>query len=348
MRLSLLGLASCLALTSACLRGQAGDERGASVAQDKPAGRRPARGAKAAATVEETEADSSGEQVWADPKGVTPPPPPVVPWGLVGREGGQVQRLWFALTGDTRPGWCDQTEDYPTATILKIAQSMKALHVQFGLDLGDHMFVCNGSQKDAQIQMGHYMDALAQGPSTFWMTLGNHECAHAYRRGPCVPGDTDVNFVTYMSALGRKYPWYATDVQTSMGLARFVFVADDAWTYGQRDWLEQVLADADAHAKYTIVSRHHPMNPLLASPDTIDAVILRHKYSLLLTAHEHTYRHDRDSLDGRSVVVGIGGGPSQRPPGFATVLQNKDGTLAFVLRDIDGNPVGQPWSVPPQ
>ena len=275
--------------------------------------------------------------------------PPVVPWGTVGREGGTVQRLWFALTGDTRPGECDDTQHYPAPVIDQIARSMKALHVQFGLDLGDHMFVCNGSASEAKIQMGEYMGALAGGPQTFWMTMGNHECGHLREWGVCLPGlGADANYDVYMSALKRPLPWYFTDVKTSQELDRFVFVADDAWCREQADWLEATLTDADTHARYTIISRHHPMDGSRMGRHPVVQAILRHKYSLLLTAHLHTYRHDPDSLGGRAVIVGVGGGPSDSPPGFATVLQNKDGTLSFVMRDIEGNPVGEPWSVTPQ
>ncbi len=293
----------------------------------------------------------AGERDFPPPPPLAPdagPPSVVVPWGTVGREGGTVQRLFFGLTGDTRPGRCDETERYPAATIAQIARSMKALHVQFGLDLGDHMFVCNGSAEEARVQMADYMAGLAQGPSTFWMTMGNHECGHLYRGGPCFPGDGDANFTAYMSALARPRAWYATDVHTSLGLARFVFVADDSWDTAQATWLERVLADADINARYTIVARHHPVEGDKTGSPQIVSMILRHKYSLVLTAHLHTYEHDADSHNGRTVVVGVGGGPSQVPPGFATVLQNKDATLTFVMRDVDGNPVGEPWSVPPQ
>ena len=276
-------------------------------------------------------------------------PPVVVPWGTVGRDGGTVQRLWFALTGDTRPGECDETDRYPTETITSIAKAMKSLHVQFALDLGDHMFVCNHSVRDAQIQMGNYMGAIAQGPSTFWMTMGNHECGHIRKWGGCMPGmPPDANFDAYMAALRRPMPWYAVDVKTSQGLARFVFVADDAWCPAQAEWLERVLADADVNARYTIIARHHPVGDNREAFRLSANVILRHKYSLILTAHLHTYRHDEGSLGGRTAIVGVGGGPSDSPPGFATVLQNKDGTLTFVMRAISGNPVGQPWTVGPQ
>ena len=301
-----------------------------------------------AAIPEHSEPSAAGEKTFAPPGTGTAAPPVVVPWGKVDREGGTVQRLWFGLTGDTRPGACDDTEHYPAETIAQISRSMKALHVQFGLDLGDHMFVCNGSKEEAKIQMDEYMAGLAQGPSTFWMTMGNHECGHLYHFGPCFPGDDDANFDAYMKALARPRAWYATDVHTSMGLARFVFIADDSWDSAQATWLEHVLADADVNAKYTIVSRHHPMDGDRNGPQQVINMIRRHKYSLILTAHLHTYEHDAEALGGRSVIVGVGGGPSHVPPGFATVLQNKDATLSFVMRDIDGNPVGEPWTVPPQ
>ena len=290
----------------------------------------------------------------ADGPSAPPPAPPgappvVVPWGTVGRDGGTVQRLWFALTGDTRPGGCDETSDYPTETITSIARAMKSLHVQFALDLGDHMYVCNGSAEDARQQMQSYMGAIAQGPEVFWMTMGNHECGHLRKWGGCMPGmPPDANFDAYMAALKRPMPWYAVDVKTSQGLARFVFVADDAWCPAQRDWLERVLADADVNARYTIIARHHPVDDNREAFRQSAGVILRHKYSLILTAHLHTYRHDPGTLGGRTAIVGVGGGPSDSPPGFATVLQNKDGTLTFVMRDLAGNPVGEPWSVAPQ
>ena len=112
------------------------------------------------------------------------PDPGAVPSGTVGGGGGTVDRLWFATTGDTRPAECDQTNAYPKAAIAQIAAAMKTLRVQFTLDLGDHMFVCNQSDAEARQQMGFYMNAIAQGPSTWWMTMGSAVCcAHRSRIG---------------------------------------------------------------------------------------------------------------------------------------------------------------------
>src|SRR5438552_3178996 len=213
------------------------------------------------------------------------PDPGDVPAGSVGEDGGRVDRLWFAITGDTRPGSCNRTEDYPSAAIGQIARAMKALRVQFALDLGDHMYVCNQSLLEAQAQMRLYLDAVAQGPPVWWMTMGNHECGNEAPPYSCFAGRGDANFTAYMAALRRPLPYYATDVQTSLGKARFVVIADDSWDGAQADWLESTLAAADATARYTVVARHHPVTGPRTGNSRIVQAIAHHKYSLILTAH---------------------------------------------------------------
>jgi hypothetical protein len=292
-----------------------------------------------------------------DPDAALPgtPDPGVLPRGTVGANGGTVERLWFATTGDTRPAGCNATSEYPQAAMARIAAAMKALEVQFAVDLGDHMYVCGdvGGLTSAQLdvaareQMGLYMSAIGAGPAAWWMTMGNHECGAAYAGGGCaVGGPHDANFAAYMAALRRPQPWYANDVQTAQGLARFVVIADDAWSDAQSAWLSSTLDDADARAKYTILVRHHPVQGANTGRAEIVNLLRRHKATLLLTAHRHGYEHDAESWQGRSVVVGLGGAGGKW--GFATVLQNVDGTLTFVQRDANGNPAGAPWSVGPQ
>src|SRR6266481_2641971 len=276
------------------------------------------------------------------------PDPGEVPAGSVGDDGGRVERLWFATTGDTRPGFCDRTDDYPSAAIGQIARAMKALRVQFALDLGDHMYVCNQSLLEAQAQMRLYMGAVAQGPPTWWMTMGNHECGNETPPYSCFAGRPDANFAAYMAALRRPLPYYATEVQTSLGKARFVVVADDSWDSAQADWLEGTLAAADATARTTIIARHHPVTGARTGNPRIVQAIARHKYSLILTAHSHLYAHDAVAFGGRSAIVGLGGASAAVPPGFATLLQNPDGSLTFVRRDATGNPIDVPWTVAPQ
>ena len=272
----------------------------------------------------------------------TTPDPGPVPAGTVGVNGGSVERLWFATTGDTRPPQCDQGDRYPREAIARIARSMKALRVQFAIDLGDHLFVCGGGDAEARRQMGSYMEAVAQGPATFWMTMGNHECGGAV----CLVGGAhDANFAAFLSALQRPRPWYWNDVATSLGSARLVVIADDSWDEAQARWLEAALAEADARAKYTIVARHHPLQGSRTGPAEILDILRRHRLSLILTAHNHDYEHDPAFWDGRSVVVGLGGAGGRW--GFGTVLQQPDGRLEFVRRDASGNPVGTAWSVAP-
>jgi len=258
-----------------------------------------------------------------------------------------VDRLWFATTGDTRPAECDQTNAYPKAAIAQIAAAMKALRVQFTLDLGDHMYVCNQSDAEARQQMGFYMEAIAQGPSVWWMTMGNHECgSSAYPYACFIGGPPDANFSAYMAALRRPLPYYANDVQTSLGLARFVVIADDSWNATQAAWLRDTLTDADARATYTIVARHHPVQGTRTGVPEILSVLQQHKYAMILTAHNHEYQHDSATWQGRSAVVGLGGAGGKW--GFGTVLQASDRRLVFVQRDANGNPIGAPWMVGPQ
>jgi hypothetical protein len=265
----------------------------------------------------------------------------------VGTDGGTVERLWFATTGDTRPGNCDDTTAYPRAAITEIAKSMKALKVQFALDLGDHMYVCNGSVSEAQIQMGYYTDAISGGPAPYFMTMGNHECGHFSSSGGyygCFGTSADANYDTYMAALGRPKPYYSFDVATNAGLARFVIIADDAWNSTQKAWLQATLTEADTKAAYTFIARHHPTTGSRTGNAEILTTIEAHKYSLILTAHSHQYARGADH-GGRAPIIGIGGAPGSTPPGFATILQQTDGSLQFTLRDAVGNPVGAPWVV---
>lgn len=279
--------------------------------------------------------------------------------GGVTLNGGSVDRLYFAMTGDTRPPLCDlfllgSGNDYPSAVISQLAQQMEAQQTQFVLDLGDHMFVCFGGASEAQSQMSAYTAAISPISVPYFMSMGNHECAFALGGslddcGADNPGDPV--FTTFMGALApvSPLPYYARDIQTSQGLARFVFVADDAWNDSQSAWLESTLADADQNAKYTIIARHHN---LAASTSgnyaAIVSIIQAHKYALHLTAHEHTYLHDT-VLDpsGRTAVVGTGGSNDATMNGYATVVQGLDGNLYFTMYDSSTNAPVDAWTVGP-
>ncbi len=266
----------------------------------------------------------------------------------VGPSGGTVTLLRFALTGDTRPPQCGQTTQYPTAIIDAIADAATAQHAQFGLDLGDHMFVCNNDLQAATAQMNLYTGATGRFSGTWFMTMGNHECTS----GPCLLGSQNANYVAYMRALApvASKPYYAFHVETSLGRVTFVIIADNAWDSAQQQWLESTLTDADAHATYTIVARHHPEGDTsVASNPTSMSIVRQHKFALFLTGHTHEYHHQTTD-NGRDVVIGIGGAPLLSAGtfnGYAMVEQLPTGRLQVSVYNLAGNLLQDQWSVGP-
>src|SRR5205085_7252709 len=108
-------------------------------------------------------------------------------------------------------------------------------------------------------------------------------------------------YTAYNEALAslsqQALPYYKVDVQTRLGLARLVFIADNWYDSTAQSWVENTLSDADAHAKYTIIVKHHPIAETVGSlrigPTWSYNLITsgRHKYTLVLTAHAHDYDH---------------------------------------------------------
>jgi hypothetical protein len=253
------------------------------------------------------------------------------------------------MTGDTRPPACDQNGSYPTAVHAQIVAAMGKLGPQFGLDLGDHMYVCGQSLANAQLQMGYYTQGLKGFPSYFAMTMGNHECEGGK---DCSANTTDVNYSTFLAALQQvsqqAQPNYALQIHTRLGRATVVVVADNSFSSADQAWLARTLADADANSKYTLIAKHHPVTGTRPGPAVVWQTIQPHKYSLLLMAHNHDYEHSGSNVtsDGRGVICGLGGANTSHT-GFCRVQQAADGTLHFTQYDVNANP-GDTWSVPPQ
>jgi hypothetical protein len=278
--------------------------------------------------------------------------------GGVSNDGGTVDRLYFALTGDSRPPICDlffvgKGFDYPTANVTKLAQQMEARQTQFALDLGDHQFVCVGGITEAQTQIGAYVTAMANFKAPFFMSMGNHECVFALggTLDDCGANNpSDPAYTAFMQALASvsPKPYYSVDIQTSMGLARFVFIADDAWDSTEASWLSALLTDADVRARYTIVAHHHPISQTNGNYPAIWSAIKAHKYALHLTAHQHLYSHDtQNDASGRSVIVGTGGSSDETLLGYATVVQGVDGRLYFTMYDSSTDAPVDSWNVGP-
>ena len=269
--------------------------------------------------------------------------------GHVGPTGGTVDLLRFALTGDTRPAACEDTAGYPTAIINAIADGAEAQQAQFALDLGDHMYVCNGSLATATDQMNLYMASTRRFSKHWFMTMGNHECFH----GPCQPGSSNANYVAFMSALSptSPLPYYSFEVETRLGKATFIVLADNAWDSTQAQWFESTLAHADTAAKYTIVARHHPEGDTSVATNQEAMVILRrHRFALFLSGHNHSYHH-MTTDNGRDVVIGLGGAPllanGTTYNGYAMVEQQADGQLRLTVRSITGGTVQDTFLVGP-
>jgi hypothetical protein len=196
--------------------------------------------------------------------------------------------------------------------------------------------------------MSLYMQAVQRYSGTWFMTMGNHECTS----GPCLLSSTNANYRAFMSALApiAAKPYYAFHVQTSLGRATFVIIADNAWDSAQSTWLNQVLTEADANAKYTLVLRHHPEGDTSVSTNsTVMAQIRQHKFAMFLSGHTHTYKH-MTTDNGRDLVIGLGGAPlvasGASYHGYAIIDQQPSGTLLVTVYDLAGA-VHDTWSVGP-
>jgi calcineurin-like phosphoesterase family protein len=287
-----------------------------------------------------------------DLRGVDLAPMPLPVGGPVGPTGGTVDRLFFGFTGDTRPDQCDGT--YPQALANNIFTLMKGKGVQFALDQGDHMFNCLGDFTGARAQMADYISAAAILGKTVFMTMGNHECTGEANK-LCTLGSFGNNpnytaFVEQLQKIGIDKPYYRFDVTTRSGLAVFIVVADDVWDATQQTWLTQQLTDADAHAKYTFVSKHHPDgNTDHPEFQQIYDLVTAHKYTLFFTGHTHEYRRQR--TDSRALVVGIGGAPLGFSGGFwgyGTALQGQDDRIYVTVYDQATGNIMDQFDLPPQ
>ncbi|MBS2033062.1 MAG: metallophosphoesterase [Deltaproteobacteria bacterium] len=269
----------------------------------------------------------------------------------VGPHGGSVSLLHFAISGDTRPPSCEDTAGYPTAIINSIGDAEKAAGAQFALDLGDHMYVCNNDASIANQQMSLFVQGTQHFGGTWFMTEGNHECMGS-GSGYCPTGSSNVNFQAFLAAISNisSTPYYSVNIQTSLGLATFVFVADNSFDNAQQTWLQNTLATADSNAKYTIIAKHHPEgDSSVAANSTIMSIIRQHKFALLLTGHAHKYEHQTTD-SGRDLVLGNGGAPlisSGTFNGYGMIDQLSNGQLQVSIYDVASGSLQDQWSVGP-
>jgi hypothetical protein len=260
-----------------------------------------------------------------------------------------VALLHFGITGDTRPPNCEDTAHYPTAIISGIADALKAKGAQFVVDEGDHMFVCNGSLPIAHAQMALFTQSTARFGGTWFMAMGNHECWH----GPCLLNSTSANYVAFMTSLApiSAKPYYSFNVETQLGRASFIILADNAWDSAQQTWLQQELTDADAHAHYTFVFRHHPeADTSVATNTAMMSIIRQHRFSMFISGHSHEYKHQPNVDNGRDIVLGLGGAPllgAATWNGYAMIDQQADGRLKVNVYDLSGGTLRDSWYAAP-
>ncbi|MBS2027906.1 MAG: metallophosphoesterase [Deltaproteobacteria bacterium] len=267
------------------------------------------------------------------------------PWsGSVNKNGGSVDRLYFAAVGDSRPPNEDDTSNYPTAIITKIYQDMQGLSVkpQFVVATGDYMYA-NPSGNAGATQMGYYLNAQANytaGP--VFPSMGNHECT-GYTSSNCTgsAGNNSNNFQAFMSQmmspLGQSKPYYRFDVNDTNGAwtAKFIVLAMNAWDSTQKSWLQTQLAQSTT---YTFIIRHEPSDATTAPgiPDS-ETVINAAPYTLKIVGHTHEFYHQSGA---REVIVGNGGAPLGNPSdnyGYAVIQMLADGNIQVDNMDYNSN-----------
>lgn len=271
----------------------------------------------------------------------------VIDGGLVtiGPNGGTVSRLYFAVVGDTRPPFIDDTNNYPTGVITGIYQAIEAMQPRppFVVTTGDYLFArTTGSQGAAQL--AKYAGARATYGGVVFPAFGNHECTGA-TAGNCGNGVTTANVTAYREALlvplGKTELYYAFDVNDVAAgwTAKFLMTACNAWDATQQAWLAQQLARTTT---FTFVIRHEALGVAAPCTTAMDAMLRASPPTMMIVGHTHTFSHI-----GNQLVEGVGGAPitGNAVYGFATVEQ-MDGGFRVTQYDSARRAAVATFSVP--
>ena len=260
--------------------------------------------------------------------------------GTVGRDGGKVSRLSFAVVGDTRPAMIDDTTGYPSGVIEKVygALEARAPQVPFAISTGDYNFSSSFGPEAAK-QLGLYAKARAKYAGAWFPAMGNHECT-GMTRSNCgtgnVDGETDI-FTEYkkqlLSPVGKSDVYYSIRVDALDGswTSKLVFVAANAWTPAQATWLEATLGQPTT---YTFVVRHEA-RVVTSAPGVApsEAIMAKYPYTMSIVGHDHTY----GKTAAREITVGNGGAPLSDSVayGYALLDQRADGAITVDMIDVD-------------
>ena len=232
----------------------------------------------------------------------------------------------------------DETASYPTAIITQIFQDLQALSPSptFGVSTGDYQYANpTGTQGAAQIDL--YLGARANYSGTMFPTMGDHECTGATASN-CGTGNSDGltnNYNSYVSKLlapiNQTSPYYEIDVGATDGswTSKFLFVAANAWTQTQADWLQQAMGRSTT---YTFLIRHEAASASTApGVNPAENIMAKLPYTLSIVGHTHAYQHSGP----REVIIGNGGAPLSGTGdyGFGMISQQADGTIAVDMID---------------
>lgn len=251
----------------------------------------------------------------------------------VGPGGGTLDRLVFAVVGDTRPALPDDLVSYPTDIITKIFADLEAENPKpaFGVGTGDYSFADPWSDEGVE-QIDRYLTAASGFTSQMFYAVGNHECLTVTSMN-CLDtnfGGLPNSFKNFMSKmvtpLGYLSPYYSFRVDAADGswTSKFVIIAGNSWDADQAAWLDQILS---LDTTYTFIVRHEDRLTTEAPAVTpSEAIMANHPYTLALVGHKHTYSYDPAH---KEVITGNGGAPltGSVDYGYTVIQQLENGDL---------------------
>jgi hypothetical protein len=254
--------------------------------------------------------------------------------------------LVFGVFGDARPANIPPSSapsaGYPTQVLTGIFNLAQLKGAKFMIGTGDYMYADTQAQVDAQLALFGQAHAGFSGP--LYLTMGNHECS-GYTDSNCPALNEYPNVRSFVKLLpeGVSAPWYRVDFDTPSGKAKFLFVAANAWSTAQEDWLKTQLADPTT---YTIVVRHEPASGTHGTApgaQPSEALLTGAAYTLELLGHTHEYRHD----DLQHVISGNAGAPLSGGShyGFLLISQGSDGKLTATEYDEATGQASDTWTI---
>jgi hypothetical protein len=254
--------------------------------------------------------------------------------------------LTFGVFGDARPANIPPASSpaagYPTQILTGIFNLAQQKGAKFIVGTGDYMYADTQAQVDAQLALFGQAHAGFSGP--LYLAMGNHEC-NGYTDSNCPALNEYPNVRSFMKQLpaGVSSPWYRVNFETPSGSAKFLFVAANAWSTAQEDWLKQQLADATT---YTFVVRHEPATNTHGSApgaQPSEALLPGASFTLELMGHTHEYRHE----DLQHVISGNAGAPISGGShyGFLLIEQGSDGKLTATEYDQATGQATDTWTI---